>query len=112
MMTAAALCLSSVVHYEARGESLAGKIAVASVVMNRVEHKRFPNRVCAVVKQRGQFSWVGKQPFTKAELKFAQNFLNGKYKRTVPKSYFFTSLRVRLNRKVTHIIGGHRFYGF
>lgn len=112
MIAAAALCLSSVVHYEARGESLAGKIAVASVVMNRVEHKKFPNHVCDVVKQRGQFDWVGKRPFTKAEIKFATDFLNGKYKRTVPNSYFFTSSRVRLNRKVTHTIGGHRFYGF
>ena len=44
-------CLAEVMYFEARGESLAGKQAVAMTVLNRVRSKRFPNTVCAVVKQ-------------------------------------------------------------
>ena len=44
-------CLTEVMYFEARGESLAGKHAVAMTVLNRVRSKRFPNTVCAVVKQ-------------------------------------------------------------
>lgn len=109
---AAILCLSSAVHYEAGGESTRGKVAVASVIMNRVESKRFPNSVCGVVKQRRQFSWYPRKPLTLKEKEFARKFLEGKtYKRTVPGSYFFTTKRVRLNRPHTTTIGGHRFYG-
>ena len=59
----AELCLAVAVYMEARGEPLAGQYAVAEVVMNRVESKRFPNDVCSVVSQKHQFSflWDGKQ---------------------------------------------------
>jgi N-acetylmuramoyl-L-alanine amidase len=97
-----------VIYHEARGESLAGKVAVASVVMNRVEHRAFPDNVCAVVKQPKQFAYGNRH--TQKEIKFAQDFLAGKHGRSVKDSYFFTTLRVRLKRKVTHVIGGHRFY--
>ena len=49
--------LATAIHHEARGESLAGKKAVANVIMNRVKHKEFPNTVRAVIAQRGQFQW-------------------------------------------------------
>ena len=51
-------CLALNVYHEARGESEAGKFAVAAVTMNRVASRRFPDTVCAVVWQRGQFSWT------------------------------------------------------
>lgn len=51
-------CLALNVYHEARGESIAGQIAVASVVLNRVEHPEYPDSVCAVVYQRNQFSWT------------------------------------------------------
>ncbi|MCY7610624.1 cell wall hydrolase, partial [Bacillus safensis] len=35
--------LSRLVHAEAKGESYEGKKAVASVVLNRVEHRSFPD---------------------------------------------------------------------
>lgn len=104
--------MSSVLHYEARGESYEGKVAVASVVMNRVESSRFPNTVCGVVKQRKQFSWYPRQRLRYGnQRKFATKFLNNKIERTVPTSYFFTSGNVRLRRPVTKRIGGHLFYG-
>ncbi len=49
-------CLAKVVLHEARGEPRNGQLAVAQVVMNRVESPRFPNSICGVVHQRSQFS--------------------------------------------------------
>lgn len=55
-------CMTDVIFYEANSESYEGKLAVGTVVMNRVRHRGFPNSVCGVVKQKGkrgcQFSWV------------------------------------------------------
>ena len=44
-------CLAENIYFEARSESTAGRMAVALVVLNRVEDKRFPDTVCGVVKQ-------------------------------------------------------------
>lgn len=51
-------CLALAVYYEARGESERGQRAVASVVMNRVHDKRFPDTACEVVFQPKQFSFI------------------------------------------------------
>ncbi len=55
-------CLATAIYQEARGESLQGQVAVAEVVLNRVDDPRFPDTVCGVVHQgnsRGcQFSWA------------------------------------------------------
>jgi spore germination cell wall hydrolase CwlJ-like protein len=45
------ICLAENIYFEARGESTAGRMAVALVVLNRVKDRRFPNSVCGVVKQ-------------------------------------------------------------
>ncbi len=56
-------CMALNLYHEARGEDVAGLVAVGNVVLNRVESKRFPNTICKVVKQGGQrrykcqFSW-------------------------------------------------------
>ena len=42
-------CLAEAVYFEARNESHSGKIAVASVIKNRVESKKYPNTYCGVV---------------------------------------------------------------
>lgn len=55
-------CLTEALYFEARGESLEGQIAVAEVILNRVDSGLYPRSVCGVVKQRGggscQFSYV------------------------------------------------------
>jgi len=80
--------------------------------MNRVESKRFPDTVCDVVKQPKQFSWYPRYSLTYGKQKeFATAFLEGKHKRAVPKSYFFTAVSRWLKRPVRITIGGHRFYG-
>ena len=107
---AAILCLSSVIHHEARGEPLEGQIAVASVVLNRVEDPRFPNTVCGVVKEPKQFSWYGKKPLTNKKEKLAKNILTGEVKRNVPNALFFAHVSVWFKRKIIKVIGEHRFY--
>jgi len=51
-------CLASAVYFESRGEPLAGQLAVAEVILNRVKSGRFRATVCDVVKQPSQFSFV------------------------------------------------------
>ena len=59
------VCLALNDYWEARSETLAGRLAVARVVLNRAMDSRFPSNLCDVVKQdktqgvahRCQFSW-------------------------------------------------------
>tara|TARA_B100000287_G_scaffold391129_1_gene402559 strand:+ start:176 stop:607 length:432 start_codon:yes stop_codon:yes gene_type:complete len=66
----ALVCLALNIYHEAKNQSMLGQLAVAEVVMNRVEDTRFPDSVCEVVKQgitykgtdvpilhKCQFSW-------------------------------------------------------
>jgi len=54
-------CLAENIYYEAAGETLAGKMAVGLVTLNRVRSGRFARTICGVVNQRVggscQFSW-------------------------------------------------------
>jgi spore germination cell wall hydrolase CwlJ-like protein len=62
-------CLALNIYYEARGSNLADQAAVADVVLNRTQDRRYPSTICEVVKQgekdskgnmirnRCQFSW-------------------------------------------------------
>lgn len=49
-----AYCLALNVYHEARGSNFADQVAVADVVLNRVEDTRYPNTVCEVVYQGKQ----------------------------------------------------------
>lgn len=55
--------LAALIQCEAGGESYEGKLAVGSVVMNRVGSSRFPNTVAGVIYQGGQFSPVASGRF-------------------------------------------------
>ncbi len=57
-------CLAGAIYFELRGEPLAGQLAVAQVIVNRAEDRRFPSSYCGVVYQRSQFSFVrgGRMP--------------------------------------------------
>jgi spore germination cell wall hydrolase CwlJ-like protein len=65
-------CMTKNIYWEAASEPAEGKIAVAQVVMNRVDDPDFPNTVCEVVYQRDviysrvvcQFSWYCMPGFT------------------------------------------------
>lgn len=54
-------CLAQNIYYESRNQPFKGQLAVAEVTLNRVEDPRWPDSVCAVVKQPYQFSWVGNE---------------------------------------------------
>lgn len=57
-------CLAKALYFEARGETVKGQFAVAEVILNRVDSRRYPNSVCGVVNQGAgsrkgcQFSYV------------------------------------------------------
>ena len=50
--------LANLIYCEARGESYEGKVAVGSVVINRVLSERFPNTVVGVIYAPNQFAPV------------------------------------------------------
>ena len=82
MIVESLLCIALNIYFEARSEDLQGKVAVGSVVMNRIAHERFPDSACDVVYQGGdkvrhrcQFSWfcdgLSDNPYEKDEWKQA-----------------------------------------
>lgn len=56
--TAAFLCMTLVIHEEARGEPIAVKYEVGHVVKNRMDSRQYPDTCEAVVLQPKQFSWT------------------------------------------------------
>lgn len=51
-------CIATGVYFESANQHLEGQLAVANVILNRVESGRFAATPCAVLTQRGQFSFV------------------------------------------------------
>ena len=114
--------LATAIHNEARGESVAGKKAVAHVIMNRVKHKEFPNTVNGVIAQRGQFQWYrnkklrSKTSYDKETEKIAQEvYLAHKAKHHVDSTrgaiFFSSNGKLPAPRAVKpHRIGRHVFY--
>jgi len=49
-------CLAQAIYHEARGEPEQGQWAVANVILNRVDSKRYPNSICGVVFQNANAS--------------------------------------------------------
>jgi spore germination cell wall hydrolase CwlJ-like protein len=121
-------CLAEAIYFESRGEPLDGQVAVAEVVLNRVDDRRFPGTVCGVTNQgagsgRGcQFSYAcdGRSDVMKSTAariraeKLAALMLGG-HPRIVADgaTYFHTrSVRPSWARKMTRTtaIGHHYFY--
>ena len=44
-------CLAEAVYFEARSESFVAQLAVANVVLQRVQSERYPDKICDVVRQ-------------------------------------------------------------
>jgi spore germination cell wall hydrolase CwlJ-like protein len=69
ILETALMCMATNIYHEAKNQPMAGQIAVAQVVMNRVKDNRYPDNVCDVIKQgltykngkvvlgKCQFSW-------------------------------------------------------
>lgn len=56
MIELAAICLAANIYFEARGEPVAGQMAVAHVTVRRAN--RDSNRICQQVLRKQQFSWL------------------------------------------------------
>lgn len=73
--------LARVIYGEARGEPYTGQVAIAAVILNRVEDSRFPKTIAGVVYQAGAFDAVadGQVNMTPNETayKAARDALNG-----------------------------------
>lgn len=95
-MPLASLCLAAAIFFEARGEPIKGQLGVAHTVINRVNHPKFPNDVCSVIAQRGQFPWFKRrrleQALSRPDLvRLAESVLNGKTKDPTHGKLYFAS---------------------
>jgi N-acetylmuramoyl-L-alanine amidase len=118
-------CLAMALYWEARGEGQQGMLAVSSVVLNRVEDERFPDTVCGVVHEGGeygrcQFSWWcdGKSDAPTNQAEWSEvNSLAHTFLATRPQDptdgalfYHATSIKRPWRRQLTAQIGNHVFY--
>lgn len=109
-----AYMLAQVIHAEARGESMKGKIAVGNVVMNRVLSRGFPgNTIKDVVTRPGQFAY---NPNTKpgvASKIAARNVLDLQVW-VIPQNVYFFKVSNSKSNWSSHVyqfnIGAHAFY--
>ncbi|WP_372840079.1 cell wall hydrolase [Phaeovulum sp.] len=119
-------CLRQALYFEARGEPIAGQIAVGEVILNRVGDPAFPNTICGVVKQsngRGcQFSYycdgrsdkLGDADAAAQVGKVARALIDGIPRQLTEGATFFHAYWVRpawrLDFERTTQIGVHTFY--
>lgn len=114
-------CLAGAIYFESKGEPLKGQLAVADVVINRTKSDRFPDSICGVVTQPGQFSFVrgGKIPHIdlkrkayRTALAVAQVALARAWENPAPEALYFHAKRVRpgWGRAKVASIGHHVFF--
>lgn len=122
-------CLSQAVFFEAKSESYEGKLAVANVIRNRTENDLFPKSVCAVIAQKGQFSFFKKSNKVKIDVQnesvykqvvdsinVAVAVLSGQERDNTHGAIAFINPRLATNKSWLHhfhktvSIGGHSFY--
>ena len=113
-------CLAVAIFYESKGEPLSGQMAVAHVILNRVDSPRFPSTICGVVTQRSQFSFVrgGRLPSARPGAQWntaravARAALADAWDSPVGSAMFFHASRVSpgWNRTIVASIGNHVFY--
>ena len=110
-------CLAQNVYFEARGEPLKGQIAVANVVMNRINYV-FAKTPCEVVMQRNQFSWFKHHPkivdkeLYKRNRQVAHDVYYSQIADITHGALYYHALYVRPHWKYARVatIGHHIFY--
>jgi len=123
-------CLSEALYFEARGEDLWGQIAVAEVILNRVDSSRFPDNVCAVVRDgtgrrhRCQFSYycdgkvetIGNPSAYERIKKIAAMMIEGRARVLTGGAVFYHTDAVAPSwmnaMEQTTVIGEHIFYRY
>ena len=109
-------CLAKVVLHEAGNQSRTGQLAVAQVVMNRVRSPRFPDTVCEVVTQRGQFFNVRaynprRDPRWHTAVEIARDALTGASEPVIGDALYFNGATARpVGHRRVGRIGDHAFY--
>lgn len=114
-------CLAGAIYFEARGETLAGQLAVGRVIVARAKSGRFPDSYCGVVFQRSQFSFVrgnamprirtGSAAWRNA-VAVAQIAHSGSWNSPVEGALFFHAARVSPGWRLTRLarVDNHVFY--
>ncbi|RYG33185.1 MAG: cell wall hydrolase [Burkholderiales bacterium] len=114
-------CLASAIYFEARGESLAGQLAVGRVIVQRTNSGRFPDSYCGVVFQRAQFSFVrgSSMPTIRQSssawqraVKLAKIADEGSWESPAEGALFFHAARVTPGWRLTRLarVDNHVFY--
>lgn len=128
-------CLAKNIYFEARGDNLAGRYAVADVVLNRVKDRRWPGTICEVIYQgekdssgnmirnRCQFSWYcdgipdvmpNKEKWLEAQNIAYQIVIKGTFRGITEGAdhYHATYVNPSWNKHMDYIgrIGAHRFF--
>ncbi|MCG2841875.1 cell wall hydrolase [Sandaracinobacter sp. RS1-74] len=114
-------CLATAVYFEAKGEPLDGQLAVAQVILNRVEDGRFGRDICAVVKAPRQFGFVKAgaplpTPTNARAWEIARAValiaISGSWQEIVPDATHFHATRVNPGWKLRRVatVGQHIFY--
>lgn len=104
--------LAALIQCEADGESYEGKLAVGSVVMNRVRSSYFPNTVAGVIYQSGQFSPVASGRFATVLAKGANSTCVQAATEVLGGNITLNCLYFRRNNGLIQgiVIGNHVFY--
>jgi len=108
--------LAQCIHGEARGESYTGQVAVAAVILNRVDDPRFPKTIAGVIFQPGAFTAVSDgqmfQPPGDSALKAARDALNG-WDPSGGALYYYNPAKTTnkwiWSRPIIKVIGKHYF---
>lgn len=104
--------LAALIECEAGGESYEGKLAVGSVVMNRVRSSYFPNSVVEVIYQSGQFTPVASGRFATVLARGAAESCVQAASECLAGKLTVSSLYFRRNKGTIEgtVIGNHVFY--
>jgi N-acetylmuramoyl-L-alanine amidase len=109
--------MARLVRAEAESEPYAGKVAVAWVVLNRVDSDQFPNTIKEVIYQSGQFSPVSNGAINQAadseSIRAVNEALISDRSRGAGSLFFYnpssSTSRWLDNRTTTIVIGNHVF---
>ena len=113
-------CMAKAVHHEAANQSLEGQLAVAQLILNRMQSGRFPKTVCGVVNQPGQFVNITRyqaphrDPRWAVAVAISRIAQEGMAEAVAPGALFFHAVYVhpswRTKRERVAQIGAHIFY--
>jgi len=111
--------MAKVVYAESNSEPFEGQVAVASVILNRVQYPKFPKTVEGVIKQKGAFSCVKNGDINVTPDQNSYTAVAQALKGVDPtgKSTFFYNPKIatsewmkNINKKNIKYIGNHVFF--